>query len=458
MLYYAVITANTINDYSTFITVSNIHIIGVTQTNDLVGVALQTVQQADAIIGSERQLDIVKPHLIARPNDTTTLEKMLKPLPKFSELKPLIDDIFAQSSDDKNTSIVILASGDPLYYGIGRWFSKHFSAERLHFYPAISSIQMACHRLAISLQDVTVLSLHGRPLATLRTKLKNSTKLMILTDKHSSPHALARECRDTGFELSTITVLENLSYPHERVRTFSVEQLLNESEQLEFAPLHISLIDLKRGSRVDNLDGFDIELPEFPGIPDTAYITGEEPGKGMITKREVRLCILSLLQPSNDDIIWDIGAGCGGVAVELAYWNDKATIYAIECHEERLAHLSANQQRFGVVKNLHIINGKAPDCLTKLPLPNKVFIGGSGGHLAEMLETVWTLLPKDGLLVVSAVVNSTKQALYEFAQMLSKQDTEIEVIEVAIKRGHVTNTGLDYTPKLPVEVFKFKKA
>ena len=429
---------------------ANIHIIGVTQSSDLIGEALHVMQHARAIIGSERQLDIVKPHLKAKH------PAILKTLPKLVELKSLIDNLSIESINDQQSSIIVLASGDPLYYGIGRWFSTHFEPERLRFYPAISSIQMACHRLAISLQDVTVLSLHGRSLKTLRTKLKSAEMLLILTDKHSNPQALARECQDTGFEESLITVLENLSYPHERIRTFSVAQLLDDSEQLSFASLHVSLLEVKGAKGVERM------LPEFPGIPDTAYITGSGGGKGMITKREVRLSILSLLQPSNEDVIWDIGAGCGGVAVELAYWNDKTTIYAIECHAERLEHLSANQQRFGVVQNLHIIKGHAPECLADLPEPNKIFIGGSSGNITELLDTVWPLLPKGGLLVVSAVLENTKKALNDFAQTVatinSKTRAEIEVVEVSVKRGQFTHTGLNYTPKLPVEVFKFKKA
>ena len=446
------------------LTRTNIHIVGLTQTNDLVGAALQAVQQADAIIGSERHLEIVTPHLPTKADNAKEIKPSLNKLPKLAELKPLIDELSLSASSNKlnnqSQSIVVLASGDPLYYGIGHWFSKHFASKHLTFYPAISSIQMACHRLTISLQDVTVLSLHGRPLVILRTKLKNAAKLLILTDKHSSPHALASECRAAGFEQSKITVLENLSYPHERIRMFSVEQLLAETHS--FDPLHISLIDVKG---VSGNDGFDVDvdrvLPEFPGIPDAAYVTGAEAGKGMITKREVRLCILSLLQPTNQDVIWDIGAGCGGVAIELAHWNDKTTVYAIECHAERLEHLSANQQRFGVVQNLHIISGRAPDCLVDLPRPNKIFIGGSGGNMATLLDTAWSLLPKGGLLIASAVLENTKQTLNKFAQTVAAINSqvmeEIEVVEVSVKRGQFTNAGLDYTPKLPVEVFKFKK-
>jgi len=389
---------------------SIIHVVGVTQTADLVGNALQAVQQASAVIGSERQLQIVKPHLVANA-DTN-----LYALPKLAELKSLIDEL---SLNEKRQAIVVLASGDPLYYGIGRWFSNSFAADRLVFHSAISSIQMACNRLALSLQDVTVLSLHGRPLATLRSKLKNHANLVILTDENSNPQALARECMSTGFELSTITVLENLSYPHERIREFSVAQLLGHADNatLDFDPLHVSVLNVKASSN----EGAISMLPEFPGIPDTNYITGVVAGKGMITKREVRLCILSLMQTSNYDTIWDIGAGCGGVAVELALWNDTAQVYAIECHAERLEHLRENQQRFGVVQNLHIINGHAPKCLPDLPAPNKIFIGGSGGKLSEMLENVWPSLPDGGLLLVSAVTSNTKQALVDKAWAIYKR-------------------------------------
>jgi len=396
--------------------VTKIHIVGVTQASDLGGDALHAVQQAYVVIGSQRQLDIVKPHL------TTNTETKLQHLPKLEELKVLINRLFEELSNNepplnnkKNRSkpqtIVVLASG----------------------------------------QDVTVLSLHGRPLARVRTQLKNATTLLILTDKLSHPQALARECLNTGFEESTITVLENLGYPHEQKRTFTVTELSDnaKAKKHEFDPLHVSVLEVKGSGGV---------LPEFPGIPDDSYITGAEAGKGMITKREVRLCILSLLQPSSQDVIWDIGAGCGGVAVELALWGEKASVYAVECHPERLQHLAANQAHFGVVNNLHIIDGHAPECLTDLPLPNKVFIGGSGGNMNRLLETIWPLLPEGGLLVVSAVVERTKQILNDFAKNgLSQSFAEIETTEVSIKRGQMNESGLDYTAKFPVEVFKFKK-
>lgn len=228
---------------------------------------------------------------------------------------------------------------------------------------------------------------------------------------------------------------------------------------LSFDPLHVTVIEVMGEGGV---------LPEFPGIPDAHYITGAEPGKGMISKREVRLVILSLMQASNNDIIWDVGAGCGGVAVELAYWNARASIYAIEHHDTRLEYLHANRERFGVKQNLHIIAGRAPEVLESLPKPTKVFIGGSDGELNTLLHYAWQQLPIGGVLVVSAVMPSTQQQLVAFAEGLANmakqsegQYADIESVKVAIERGSIDSSirpySLSYQPKLPVEIFKLTK-
>ncbi|MGH1540640.1 MAG: precorrin-6y C5,15-methyltransferase (decarboxylating) subunit CbiE [Arenicella sp.] len=424
---------------------ASIHIVGITQAADLVGDALLALKQADLVIGSQRQLELVQPLFV----DGVLVEQTVEPdwleLPKLADLNGLID---SYSNQKGCQFIVVLASGDPLYYGIGRWFSKHYEAARLTFYPAISSIQMACHRSGVALQDVTVLSLHGRPLEKLRTRLKKHSRLLILTDKHSQPKALAQECLAAGFEQSSLTVFENLSYPHERIRKYSAQQLADDEGlgSETFEPLHVTMIEVAGKGGI---------MPEFPGIPDAAYATGAPEGKGMLTKREVRLCVLSMLQPENQDVIWDLGAGCGGVAVELAYWNEHATVYAVECHAERLQHLATNQRRFGVVSNLRIISGHAPECLSDLPNPTKVFIGGSGTELAGLLRTVWSVLPEEGLLVASAVLEKTRQILTGFAEGLDAD--QVESVEVSIKRGRLADSGLDYTAKFPVEVFKFIK-
>ena len=427
-----------------------IHIVGLGVAEEVIfSNAVQNILcTADIIIGSERQLQTIKSLLLGRQHKSTSVL-----LPALSELAVLIGSYPHQQ-------IVVLASGDPLYYGIGRWFSQNFDSAYLSFYPAVSSIQAACHALRLSLQDVEVISLHGRPLEKIRTKLHRNKQLVILTDKYSQPQVLAKECMAAGFAKSTLTVCENLGYKQQQIRSFCANQLAHDDNAL-FDPLHVTVI---------NVLGEGGVLPEFPGIPDVHYITGAKAGKGMISKREVRLSILSLLQPNSQDVVWDIGAGCGGVTVELAYWNEKTTVYAIEHHQARLNYLLENCQRFGVTPNVHIVPGRAPDALKDLPAPTKVFIGGSDGELNNLLAQVWSRLPVGGLLVASAVMDSTKKQLTEFAENIN--NAVVESVEVSIKRGSLQPRNstqksltdapslkncLRYESRLPVEIFKLKK-
>ncbi len=414
-----------------------IHIVGlgVTDQANLSGEATIVLQGAGLVMGSERQLAVVE-HLLS--DGQATME-----LPAFKQLDSTLETLQREGL----SQLVVLASGDPLYYGIGRWFGKKFDKAQLRFYPAVSSIQAACHQLGLSLQDVDVISLHGRPLFTLRRKLKQQKTLVILTDKNSTPQLLAQECAEAGFDQSTLWVCETLGYPEQKISEFRVEELLQADEA--FNPLHVTVIQVRGVGRV---------LPEFPGIEDTAFFTdkGNGKGKGMITKREVRLGILSLMQPATGDVIWDIGAGCGSVAVELAYWNERTRVYAIEHHTERQSCLEQNQQRFGVVDNLELINDRAPGCLDELAVANKVFIGGSDGELEQLLETVWQQLPEQGVLVASAVMEPTRQQLLQFLQA-RQSDAETETLQIAISKGESLAGQLVYKPNLPVTLFKFTK-
>ena len=426
-----------------------IHIIGlgVTEQAELNRSAKAALEKSSWVVGSERQLQVIER---LKPESTQSLL-----LPPLRELSTWLENI------ESSENVSILASGDPLFYGIGRWFSKNYSADKLNFYPAVSSIQAACHVLGLSLQDVDVLSLHGRPVAQIRKTLKPAQTLVVLSDKKSVPQVLARECLRAGFESSIITVCESLGYPEQKISRFEASRL-SESDQV-FDPLHLSVIEVK---------GIGLVLPSFPGIPNESFITDvaykNEQGlpeknqsknnSAMLTKREVRLAILSLIQTNNADVIWDIGAGCGSVAVELAYWNKQVQVHAVEHHEVRLACLEANRDRFGVVSQLNIIAGRAPEKLSGLPDPTKVFIGGSGGSLPEILALVWQKLPIGGLLVASAVTEATKQHLFQFmAARESAQDVDLETLQISVSKGSKLAGQLLYRPSLSVTLFKFMK-
>jgi len=403
--------------------------LGVSDEALLSPAATAAIGSCAVVIGSARQLATIS-HLLEQQQQIL--------LPKLNELKQLLSQYSAKS-------VVILASGDPLHYGIGRWLVKQVGRAALNFHPAVSSIQAACHLLGLSLQDVEVLSLHGRKVEKIRRSLKAQQPLVILTDQHSQPARLARECINNGFADSTLWVAENLGYPHQKMRQFSPQQLLDDPK-LVFDPLHVTVIDVQ---------GAGIR-PQFPGFDDALFITGQADGKGMITKREVRLMILSLLAPAVNDVIWDVGAGCGSVAIELAYWQPRATVHAIEHHAQRLECLTANRDKFGVVDNLKIIEGRAPSQLANLPIANKVFIGGSDGELAPILQQTWQQLPAQGMLVASAVTEQTKQQLIAFSDKLG-DNAMIETMLLAVSRGQPLAGQLMYKPNYPVTLFKITK-
>lgn len=277
--------------------------------------------EQDVILGSSRQQETVAKYVTSGQR---------KVLPKLSQLSAEFDQWQSQGTN----TVVVLASGDPLFYGIGTWLVKHFGAHKVIFYPNVSSVQVACHRLGISLQQAQVVSVHGRPLPSLRRHLQANKILILLTDGQSHPAAIAQECVLAGLDKSRITVCEALGYPYEKITSFAVEEL-SQSQQT-FDPLNVVVLETSAQTSL---------YPASVGIADALFVTDKEEGKGMITKREVRLMILSYMQLAAKDVVWDIGAGCGGVSVELAYWHPDADIYAVEHHLERWACLQAQSAK-----------------------------------------------------------------------------------------------------------------
>ncbi len=405
---------------------SPIHVIGMgIEMGALSPTTRAALAQAEIVIGATA-------HLAAFP--ILTAEKIPYPSP-MSGLRNLLCAHAGQR-------IALLASGDPLFYGISQTLLRDLSPEHLVFHPNVSSLQAAFARLGRPWQSAQFLSLHGRPLATLRAVLQGHRLYALLTDRDNSPIAIARLLVDAGFGESALWVAEELGMPGERFRTFQAAELAAAS--LEFSPLNVVIVETQGSGGV---------LPEFPGIPDERFSTGAEPGKGLLSKREVRLTILSLLAPRAGEVGWDVGAGCGGVSVEWARWNQHSTVYAVECHPDRLEHLGINRERFGVVTNLHIVPGRAPAALMDLPDPDAVFIGGSSGSLREMLDTVWNRLQPGGRLVASAVTEDSRVELHGFVG-----DREAEWTELSVARSERLAGQRVMRPYLPVLLMKVEKS
>lgn len=430
-------TGSTINEFL-------IHVVGLgVKENVKLDQETQAVlAKADCVMGSQRQLDTVFEYLEKNVSQTNDDYRLL--LPPIKELKATFEALKQKGK----TNIVVLASGDPLFFGIGGWLSRHFDAKQLRFTPAVSSVQAACHKLGISLQDATVVSVHGRPVETIRRHLQANKTLVLLTDANSTPQVLAKECIDAGLNQSQMHICEAIGYQQEKLSRFVASELV-ENKALAFDSLNVVVIETSDQTSF---------YPEFPGIEDDKFITDKGDGKGMITKRDVRLSALSLLQICDKDVVWDVGAGCGGVTIEMSYWHEKAHVYGIEHHLGRQECLSANRNRFGVMNNLTLVSGRAPESLQALPQPNKVFIGGSDGNLDTILSHAWQRLAKGGVLVASAVTENTKLALQQFMQLrVSEQDADYESKQISHAKLDLLAGQHLYRPNLPVTLFKFKK-
>lgn len=387
--------------------------------------AQAALQQAERIIGAPA-------HLAALPE----LAAVKMPYP--SPMSGLLALLRAHSSQ----RIALLASGDPLFYGISQTLLRELAPEHLVFHPNVSSVQAAFARLGKPWQQAQLISLHGRPLAALRAVLHGNRRYGLLTDRNNSPLAIARLLVETGFGESALWVAEDLGSPDERLHAFQATELAD--AEADFSPLNVVILETRGPGGL---------LPEFPGIPDERFSTGAEPGKGLLSKREVRLTILSLLAPKAGDTGWDVGAGCGGVSVEWARWNPQGQVHAVECHPQRLEHLAINRERFGVVTNLHMVPGRAPDALANLPDPHAVFIGGSSGSLREMLNIVWTRLQPGGRLVASAVTEDSRVELHHFVGSQAAEWTELSIARSETLAGQRV-----MRPYLPVLLMKLEKS
>jgi precorrin-6Y C5,15-methyltransferase (decarboxylating) len=385
--------------------------------------AIEAIQNAEVILGGEHHFDEIE-------SIKTNAEEVFFPSP-FSELAKKIIQY-------KSSRLCVLASGDALFFGVGSWLVRNIGSRHLNFHPNISSIQACFHAIGMPWQDAKIVSLHGRPLSALRRYLVNHGLLAILTDNSSNPITIANELNQQGFGDSIVWVCEAMGSSSQQVSKFKASVLAVVSQS--FQALNVCIV---------TLDG-NTSLPAFPGIADVLFSTGSAAGFGMISKREVRLSILSLMQPTPGEVAWDIGAGCGSVSVEWARWNSGGCIYAIESSQTRIDHIKINADRFGTTHNLNIVEGMAPDCCNSLPQPDCIFIGGSNG-LAVMLDYAWQQLKPGGKLVASAVTESSRDALITF--MANKPD--FEQVDIQITKN--LPSSLELRTLSPVQIAKCQK-
>ncbi|MFD4707626.1 precorrin-6y C5,15-methyltransferase (decarboxylating) subunit CbiE [Gottfriedia sp. NPDC058432] len=317
--------------------------------------------------------------------------------------------------------VVILASGDPLFYGIGSYLSSKID---LDIYPYISSIQLAFARMKERWQDAYFTSVHGRSIKGLAQRVDGKKTVAILTDTENSPNKIAQYLLSFGMTEYEAFVGENLGSDKERCRWFTLSEMKDE----EFSPLNVVILK-KKG-----------ESPHWPiGIDDSEFLQ-RKPDKGLITKKEIRTLSVSALRLKEDSTVWDIGTCTGSVVIEAAKIAREGQVFAIEKNEGDLENCMQNLAKFRVDATL--VHGKAPEGLETFPEPDAVFIGGTAGGMEDILDICCSRLKTCGRIVLNAVtIENLSEAMLLFKER--GYETNITLAQISRSKPILNLTRFD---------------
>jgi precorrin-6Y C5,15-methyltransferase (decarboxylating) len=319
--------------------------------------------------------------------------------------------------------IVVLASGDPLFYGVARYLCSKLGKDRFEVVPHVSSMQLAFARVKESWEDAFLTNLAARPFASVLDKVRVAETVGMFTSDDWPPAAIARTLLDSGIDYFSAYVCENLGSPDERVTQGELSDLLTE----EFSPLNVMI--LVRKPDVPDRPREAVGLRLF-GNPDELF-EQSQPKYGLLTPQEVRAIALAELDLGPRSVVWDVGAGSGSVAIEAAQIAAGGSVYAIEMDPEDHALIVRNAERFRVA-NLTPVLGRAPEAWEGLPKPDAIFVGGSGREISRLIELAYAQLRPAGRLVANV---GSIESLSAVNGVLRRQSNEVKVWMINIARG-----------------------
>ena len=372
--------------------------------------ARSLVDAAEVLIGGER-------HLAMLPEDGR--ERLTWPSP----LLALVDDILAR----RGQAVCVLATGDPLAFGIGSTLVKRVPVEEMTIIPGASAFSLAAARLGWILAEVDCLTLHGRPLALLEPYIQPGAKLLLLSNGPETPAAVAARLLARGAGKSAMTALAHMGGSRESRISASAEDWGDP----EVPALNTLAIDCR-------LDAGAPFLPRVPGLPDEAFRND-----GQLTKREQRAVTLAALAPVAGQLLWDVGAGCGSIAIEWMRAAPRARTIAVEHNKARIAMIAENAEALGAPQ-LQIVEGKAPPALEGLEPPDAVFLGG-GLSTPGLIDACWAALKPGGRLVANAVTLEGEQVLTAWQSRAGGRLTRI-----AVARAEAVGPFRGWRPLMPV--------
>ena len=357
------------------------------------------LQNTDVIVGSGRLLGFLPASKAERMEWSQPFSAVVE------KIKPL-----------HGRKTVILATGDPMNYGVARKLLEFIPFAEMTVIPHLSAFSHAASRLGWSLPDCNTLTLHGRDAANIEAFIQPGARLIVLTADASTIPEVARRLVARGFEKSVLTVLENMGGEREKQSSFIADAV----SKMEFSDLNTLGIQCIVGSSPKIWS-------RLAGLPDDAFMHD-----GQLTKREVRAATLSALAPAPDQLLWDIGAGCGSVAIEWMRSTRGCEAIAFEHNADRLKMIARNADQLGTPR-LKIAAGHAPESLAGAKSPAAVFIGGGVG-IPGVFETAWEQLKSGGRMVANCVTIEGEMHLYDLQE---KHGGELVRLEIS----NLTNVG-----------------
>jgi precorrin-6Y C5,15-methyltransferase (decarboxylating) len=345
-----------------------------------------------------------------------------------------MDLAFPQILARRGEKVVVLASGDPFFYGIGSVLARFIPAEEMTCLPAPSAFSLVASRLGWAQQDCALVTLHGRPLEKIIPHLFDGAKIIALSWDGATPGKLAALLTQRGLGASRLTICEHLGGPREKLRASVAHHFALD----DVNALNTIALDLvaDRDARI---------VSRAPGLPDVFF-----ENDGQITKAEIRALTLSALAPRRGELLWDIGAGSGSVAIEFLLTDEKNSAIAIEANGERAARIRRNALALGT-PHLQVVEGRAPEALRHLPCPQKIFIGG-GVTKAGVLDAALEALAPGGKLVANGVTLETQALLIARHGALGG-----ELMSAQISRAEKLGGFFAMRPALPILQWSFDK-
>ncbi|HEY1382113.1 MAG TPA: precorrin-6y C5,15-methyltransferase (decarboxylating) subunit CbiE [Dongiaceae bacterium] len=354
------------------------------------------IEGAELIVGGERHLAMVT-HVRAEKKSWA------------SPLLLTLDDIWSR----RGRPVVVLATGDPMHFGIGVSLAKRVPAEEMAVYPHISAFSLAAARMRWPLAEVECLTIHGRPLDLLAGVVAPNRRLLLLSHDGTSPAEVARRLTELGYGASEITVLEHMGGTRERIYAGRADTWAH-PRAADLNTLAV-LCRANEGARPLSLSS---------GLPDEAF-----QHDGQLTKREIRAATLSALRPLPGQLLWDVGAGCGSICIEWLRIHRSLSAIAIESDERRQALIEHNAAALGTPQ-LKMVKGAAPQAYEALADPDAVFIGG-GLSDRGVVEGAWERLKGGGRLVANAVTAEGEARLFALRGKLGGEMARLSVARLS---------------------------